>query len=400
MKSKSKSIVVSTGKKICLLFFGLALIILFEKAAIYFLPDSELNIAESISMLCKEDSLLLWRQRCALKVKFCGKDVRTNDLGLRGDNFFKKKQPGVNRIICMGASSTFGWGVEEGQTYPYLLAKNFNESQKDDKVEVLNAGQIGFTTFQGKIFLEKYILNYAPDIITVSYVLNDIDRCRFFRNEKKSDNELRLLDPWKVFLKNIIIKSRIYLLGKRGLEKLAWKNEKFSTYVLLRQYENAKIRVSIEQYRDNLIEIALMCRANDIDLIFLKMPVHLMQPKLTKEETLKVLSGSPLSDYFYEQGCFYQVEGNYKEAIVNFKKARDYQAIECQLDGALYQKVMSEVAREHEVVMVDISKLFEMEKDMDILFNGALDPIHPSGIGHGIIARALHGSINDNGFLK
>ena len=67
----------------------------------------------------------------------------------------------------------------------------------------------------------------------------------------------------------------------------------------------------------------------------------------------------------------------------------DYQVIECQRDGERYQKIMGKVAREQGVAIVDINKLFESEKDIGLLFNGPQDPIHPSVIGHEIIAQAI-----------
>ena len=399
MKLKSGNILANAAKKSSLFFFGIILIFLLEGTAAFFLPDPKLSIAESLSVICREDPLMLWRQRSGLKIKFYGKDVRTNNMGLRGADFSKKKKGDVNRIICMGASSTFGWGVAEEQTYPFLLEKMLRRNAKLYDVEVLNAGQIGFTTFQGKIFLEKHILDYSPDLITVAYILNDIDRCRFLRNEKKHDSELTVSSQWKIALKNIVFRSKIYLIGKRVLVKVARKNEKFLTYVLRRQYENAKIRVSPEQYRDNLIKIAAICKANNIELIFLKMPVRLMHPKLTKEEKFLMLGGV-LSDSMYKRACSFQAGGDYEKAIADFKKARDYQVIECQRDGESYQKIMSKAAREQGLAIVDISKLFKAENDMSLLFNGPRDPIHPSGIGHEIIAKALYKNININDLIS
>lgn len=400
MKLKDKKIMASVAKKLFLFFFGIILIFLFEGVAAFFLPDSKLNIAESLSVICREDPLMFWSQRSCLKMKFYGEDVRTNNIGLRGKDFPIEKKYEVNRIICMGASSTFGWGVAEDQTYPFLLEKIFAKNKKSALTEVLNAGQIGFTTFQGKIFLKKHILNYSPDIITVSYILNDIDRCRFVRNEKKYDSELTPSAAWKIIFKNIAIKSRIYLMGKRFLSKVASKNEKFLTYVLRRQYENTKTRVSPQQYHDNLSEIAGICKAKNIKLIFLKMPVHLMRPKLTEGEEALMKNGVLLSDSFYNRACSFQARGEYSKAIADFQRARDYQVIECQRDGEFYQRIMSKAAREQGIVIIDIAKLFKAGNDMALLFNGPQDPIHPSGIGHEIIAKALYKSIKENNFIS
>ena len=55
----------------------------------------------------------------------------TNAQGLRGPNF-ASPAPGF-RILCIGDSVTFGWGVADDETYPAHLGRTLN-------LEVLNAG--------------------------------------------------------------------------------------------------------------------------------------------------------------------------------------------------------------------------------------------------------------------
>jgi lysophospholipase L1-like esterase len=57
-------------------------------------------------------------------------NVNTDANGFRQTNPFPSKVP---KILCVGDSVTFGWGVSEEESYPYLLANIFNTS-------VLNAG--------------------------------------------------------------------------------------------------------------------------------------------------------------------------------------------------------------------------------------------------------------------
>lgn len=57
--------------------------------------------------------------------------VSTNSLGFRSPEVLNPKK-GV-RILCLGDSVTFGWGVSEEESYPALLHKSLG-------VEVINAG--------------------------------------------------------------------------------------------------------------------------------------------------------------------------------------------------------------------------------------------------------------------
>src|SRR5262249_37308465 len=45
-------------------------------------------------------------------------DVTINEKGFRGRDFAMMKQPGVVRVVTLGASSTFGFKDHDNQTYP------------------------------------------------------------------------------------------------------------------------------------------------------------------------------------------------------------------------------------------------------------------------------------------
>jgi hypothetical protein len=51
-----------------------------------------------------------------------------NSSGFRGGNFEKKKEPGVVRIVTLGASSTFGFKTRDDETYPYYLEEELNRT--------------------------------------------------------------------------------------------------------------------------------------------------------------------------------------------------------------------------------------------------------------------------------
>jgi len=71
--------------------------------------------------------------------------VSTNSDGLRSGHDIMKKA-NVQRVLTLGCSTTFGWGVGDTETYPskleyYLHQKGFKQ------VEVVNGGQPGYTSF-------------------------------------------------------------------------------------------------------------------------------------------------------------------------------------------------------------------------------------------------------------
>ncbi|MFH1466221.1 MAG: GDSL-type esterase/lipase family protein [Pseudomonadota bacterium] len=85
--------------------------------------------------------------------------VRTNAEGFRGGPY------AGGGLACLGDSTTFGWGVEEEQAWPAVLAKLTGEP-------VLNAGVPGYSTFQGERLLPK-VLALGPRRVILAYLVRD-----------------------------------------------------------------------------------------------------------------------------------------------------------------------------------------------------------------------------------
>ena len=101
--------------------------------------------------------------------------VHTNTRGFRTAEFGDAPAPGVVRIVVLGDSSTFGWGVEHFETYAERLGTALAERWSVDRsrIEIVNLGVPGYSSFQGRILLERFALGLAPDAIVWSYLSND-----------------------------------------------------------------------------------------------------------------------------------------------------------------------------------------------------------------------------------
>lgn len=95
--------------------------------------------------------------------------ARTGPEGYRTEGFSPEPPPGRRRVVALGDSSTFGWGVEAGDAYPAQLEKALGTGDW----EVLNLGIPGYSTFQGTVMLAREALPLAPDVVTWSYLSND-----------------------------------------------------------------------------------------------------------------------------------------------------------------------------------------------------------------------------------
>jgi lysophospholipase L1-like esterase len=96
--------------------------------------------------------------------------ITSNKDGFRTREFTRKKK-GTFRILTLGDSSTFGWGVDPDYTWQSLLEKRLAPNIKG--VEVFNLGLSGFTTRHGLGVLRHYALKLEPDLLILSYGAND-----------------------------------------------------------------------------------------------------------------------------------------------------------------------------------------------------------------------------------
>lgn len=405
-------------------FIILALLISGEISARIFYPAQER--LDAVLNILQQDPRLFWRQRPNLNVLFEGHNVKTNSRGLRADAEYKPgKQKHATRIICLGASPTFGWGVEYRDTYPYRLQQLLRQDSPDTNIEVINAGMIGYSSYQGKLFLENEILRYSPDIITVSYVINDVDRYRFFLNNGKPDNEASPFSPERIFLTKLFRKSRLYNLLEKAVLYAQSKRKNF--YDRAAAVNFPRPRVSGKDYRHNLEEVIRIARENKIKLIFVKIPVNLPLPPRVGEyarqdaekyvssaieciklkqyqrashELAKAISLDPyLPEAYFYQGVCYGSAKDYGMAEKLLKKAKMLEAYRCRVGSEKYNEIMEETAVKYVIPCADIVSEFKKHNGENLFVDPKFDPIHPNKPGHEIIAENIYRIIKNEGMI-
>ena len=136
--------------------------------------------------------LIMYELRPNLAVRFQGVEVRTNSCGMRGPERSIAKERNLFRIALLGDSFAFGWGVNEEQSFAHLMEKNLNLfTAGRPKVEVLNFGVPGYSTFQQVALLEEKGLDFKPDVVLVYFIENDFHPPFFIRDMQRPD---KLLD--------------------------------------------------------------------------------------------------------------------------------------------------------------------------------------------------------------
>jgi lysophospholipase L1-like esterase len=101
--------------------------------------------------------------------------VRINDNGLRDRPHSYNRQNDIERIVVLGDSFAWGYGVEESERFSQLLEKSLD-------VEVINAGVSGYSTDQELLWYKNEGIKYETDLVIVELAGNDV-----------SDNERQLV---------------------------------------------------------------------------------------------------------------------------------------------------------------------------------------------------------------
>ncbi len=100
-----------------------------------------------------------------------------NPQSFRGPAVALAKPAGTYRIVALGGSTTFGWGVGEQDTYPSLLQELLNRRCTPvlaPHIEVINGGVPGYISAQNALRLEREWVHYQPDAVLVMDGLNDL----------------------------------------------------------------------------------------------------------------------------------------------------------------------------------------------------------------------------------
>jgi lysophospholipase L1-like esterase len=100
-------------------------------------------------------------------------EVTINSLGLRDDELPQQKAPDVWRLVVLGDSFSFGWGVERGEGYCDLLEQGLARGQQ--RVQVINAGVPGWGPVQEWLWLLHQGHSFAPDAVLWQLSTNDVD---------------------------------------------------------------------------------------------------------------------------------------------------------------------------------------------------------------------------------
>ena len=110
---------------------------------------------------------LVYDLRPNLEVEFKGVPVKTNAEGFRDSDHPLEKRPGTRRIVFLGDSNLFAWGVPYESSYVRVAARQL------PNWELLNMGRPGYNSAQELECFKVYGAKYRPDVVMINFISND-----------------------------------------------------------------------------------------------------------------------------------------------------------------------------------------------------------------------------------
>ncbi|SYZ74655.1 conserved hypothetical protein [Candidatus Zixiibacteriota bacterium] len=308
-------------------------------------PLSIINQPGNYPEIFKRDHNLLWRLRPSNEFKSpSGGSLiyRINALGMRGA--MPSPTSHAVRIVALGNSVTFGWGVDEDSTFETQLRQMINKDPALPQVEVINAGIPGYSSFQGRRYYVEEISKLHPDILMVMFGWGD----QMPAKDSIPDDKLQMPSESIIHLENFLDRIKLYSLIQNWLHSNTMDSSLNS--------RSSVRRVSIVNFYDNLNTIIKYAESESTAVILLTSP-------------------APAPDR-------YNLTGNLS-LIFLYHEYYNYQT--------------RLAARNNQVPLIDVAQQFNK---YDSLFDDAAhDPIHFNAAGHRTIAAALYNYLKTNSQL-
>lgn len=115
--------------------------------------------------------------RAGSRASLYGHDAVIGAHGLRNRPVEQPKPDGLFRVLVLGDSVAFGWGVAEEQAFPRVLESLWNAAGPPEgasRVEVVNCGVPGWGMPNELLWLREVGIALDPDLVLVTLINNDL----------------------------------------------------------------------------------------------------------------------------------------------------------------------------------------------------------------------------------
>ncbi|MGE3595694.1 MAG: SGNH/GDSL hydrolase family protein [Dehalococcoidia bacterium] len=136
--------------------------------------------ADPYEILVEPHGVAGYRPRPSRTLSYDNGTIATiNAMGFRGPVVTVPKPPGVLRIVLLGGSTTFGWGVNDDQTIDAHMRRLLAERDSSGMVDVVNLAFDGYDSYQVLERLRSDGAWLEPDVVIVNTGINDVRNAPF-----------------------------------------------------------------------------------------------------------------------------------------------------------------------------------------------------------------------------
>jgi len=162
----------------------------------------DLGAADSAEPLYLPDAELMWRLRPGASLRPVNRvyemrdepvrwQLTINDDGHRGPPYPDANSSGPV-VLAIGDSCTFGFRVDDDQTWPVHLERELRARDLPG-ARVVNHGVPGYSSFQGQRLLTRLLDRHRPDVVVIAFGANDHETARQSDAEQAKDVDVAAL---------------------------------------------------------------------------------------------------------------------------------------------------------------------------------------------------------------
>lgn len=168
-------------------------------------------------------------------------EINTNSAGMRGTREYQLRKPeDVYRVLVLGDSFAFGFGVEDEEVVSAVLEDKLNQSAgKGQRFEVLNLSVSGFGQAEELLTYRHAGRQYDPDAVVLFYFQNDVgNNAVSGLFEIGEDGELHRTD--QDYLPAVEARERLY-----AIPMVRWLFEHSAAWNLVRNRLSSLVQKSL-----------------------------------------------------------------------------------------------------------------------------------------------------------
>jgi lysophospholipase L1-like esterase len=232
------------------------------------------------------DEQLIYRHKPSWETRFGDVLVTYNERGLR-DRPILPRAHGEFRILALGDSLTFGWGVPQDQIFAFRL-EQILQGRLQQPVRVINTGVGGYNTVQELTYFKREGIAFEPDLVMLTYVENDIEENKGPFNSKPDFTLHGLSLPGMV----------VEISQKLWLYRLIDHTYHYALYNRLKE-QGANSSPGGQGWSDSmsaLDELVAICKSRRIPLIFFYFRLEPDAGNPLFQDVLQHAHGVPVKD--------------------------------------------------------------------------------------------------------